>query len=418
VDEAHNLPALARDLATPRLGLHTLRRAQSEAREFGDPTVLRDVPLSRFLDAVAGVLVALKEELVPDGEEDAIVPPDELDVQLLSALRTSTPALDRALALMGEYGESVRAARRRRGKRPRSDVGAVARFLLECRALDAQTHAALVEVEDEEPRLVLLGLDASVLAAPAIELAAGSVHLSGTLHPLDEYRDSVGLAPARTDLASFPSPFPREHRLVLVDDTVTTRHDDVARDPALWHEMGARLRELRAATDRNVAIFLPSHDALHRLAPYVRGEGAYVEQRGSAQADLMAQVDAFRGTRGGTLVSVIGGRLSEGMDFPDDELEVVLVVGLPYARPTAKLEALVRFYDRRFGKGWEWAVKVPMVRRVLQAAGRLIRAPTDRGVVVLLDRRAAMLRDVLPDARVTSDPAPEVRAFFEGRMPS
>lgn len=128
----------------------------------------------------------------------------------------------------------------------------------------------------------------------------------------------------------------------------------------------------------------------------------------------MERLAEFKATRGGTLVSVIGGRLSEGLDFPDDELEVVVIVGLPYGKPTAKTEALVRFYDRRFGRGWEWAVRVPMLRRLQQAAGRLIRTPTDRGVVVLLDRRAAALREAFPDRRVTTDPAAEVRRFFGG----
>ena len=412
VDEAHNLPQQARDLATHELGARTLAMAASEARAFGDPTVLRDVPLTAFLEGLRDVLHAAREAYLPQGQEDALLPPDELDVLLLSAFQTSTPALDRALALMDEYAAAVREARRRDGKRPRSDVGAVARFLLAYRGLDPSTHAAIVEsTEEGEARLVLQALDATVLT-DVLRDAAATLHLSGTLHPLDEYRDTVGLPPDATRLARFPSPFPRENRRVVVDETVTTRHEDVQADPTEWARIGERLREVRAATDRNVAVFLPSYDALHRLAPYVRGASSFVEVRGASQGRLMADLAAFKATRGATLVSVVGGRLSEGLDFPDDQLEVVVIVGLPYARPTAKVEALVRFYDRKFGRGWEWAVKVPMMRRVLQAAGRLIRTPTDRGVVVLLDRRAASLRDVLPEATPTQDPAAEVARFF------
>lgn len=412
VDEAHNLPQQARDLATHELGARTLAMAASEARAFGDPTVLRDVPLTKFLEGLRDVLHEARETYLPAGQEDALLPPDELDVMLLTAFRTSTPQLDRALALMDEYAAAVRDARRRDGKRPRSDVGAVARFLLAYRALDPSTHGTIVEsTEEGEARLVLQALDASVLTE-VLSDAAATLHLSGTLHPLDEYRDTVGLPRDATALARFPSPFPKENRRVVVDATVTTRHEDVQADPSEWRRIGERLQEVRAATDRNVAVFLPSYDALHRLAPYVRGETSFVEVRGASQGQLMRDLAAFKATRGATLVSVVGGRLSEGLDFPDDQLEVVVIVGLPYVRPTAKVEALVRFYDRKFGRGWEWAVKVPMVRRVLQAAGRLIRTPTDRGVVVLLDRRAASLRDVLPEARVTEDVAAEVAAFF------
>ena len=414
VDEAHNLPDVARELATPRLGRRTLEAARAEARAFGDPTVLPGASLAQFLQGLAGVFDELRETYLPEGAEDAILPPEEFDVLLMSAFAVSTPTLDRGLTLLEEYAAAVREAKRRANKVPRSHVGAVAAFLRAFRGLDAQTHAPLVERDGHDARLVAYALDPTVVT-DALAEAGGTAHLSGTLHPLDEYAATVGLPPDRTTLARFPSPFPKENRLVVVDDEVTTRHEDVTREPRMWAQIGERLRELRAATDRNVAVFLPSYEVLQRLAPYVRGEGAFIETRGGGQAELMDQVRRFKATRGGTLVSVMGGRLSEGLDFPDEELEVVVIVGLPYAKPSARGEALVRFYDRRFARGWEWAVKVPMLRKMLQAAGRLIRTPTDRGVVVLLDRRGAALGDAFHGLRPTSDPARDVARFFAER---
>ena len=129
----------------------------------------------------------------------------------------------------------------------------------------------------------------------------------------------------------------------------------------------------------------------------------------------MADVARFKATRGGTLLSVMGGKLSEGLDFPDEELEVVVVVGLPYPKPTARQAALVRFYDRRFGRGFEYAAHAPMMRKVLQSVGRLIRTPTDRGVAVLLDKRAAVLRDHLPALAVSREAPAAARAFLDAR---
>ena len=43
--------------------------------------------------------------------------------------------------------------------------------------------------------------------------------------------------------------------------------------------------------------------------------------------------------------------------------------------------------EERFEKGFEYAFVVPGMTRVIQAAGRLIRSATDRGVIALLDRR-------------------------------
>ena len=413
IDEAHNVPDYARELATPRLGAGTIERALAEARQFGDPAVLGGTSLARFLHGLADVLAEIRETYLDDQSEDALLPPDEFDTLLLSTFRTSTPALDRALTVMEEYAAAVRESRRKHGKVPRSYVGNVAAFLRAYRALDPGTHVPLVEREPSgNVRLVAFALDPSIVTGILAE-AHATLHLSGTLAPLEEYRDTMGLDPERTSLARFPSPFPPENRLVVVDDTVTTRHEDVARDPDLWHAIAQRLRDIRAATDRNVAVFLPSYETLHRLAPALQGRASMIEIRGEAQDSLMERLASFKASRGGTLVSVIGGRLSEGLDFPDDELEVVVIVGLPYGKPSAKGEALVRFYDRRFGRGWEWAVKVPMLRRLQQAAGRLIRTPTDRGVVILLDRRAATLREAFPDRVVSDDPVRELRAFFE-----
>lgn len=413
VDEAHNLPEYARELATPRLSRSSLALAQKEVRRFGDPNVLPASSLTRFLAVLDGVLTELRDAYVAEQEEDALVPPEEFDVLLLSGLQTSTTGLAKALALMDEYAAAVKQAKRKQGKVPRSYVGSVAAFLAAYRGLDADTHAPIIELRaDGEPRLVAFALDPGVVSG-VLNDAHATLHLSGTLHPLDEYRDSIGLDARRSRLSRFASPFARENRLVLVDEEVTTRHEDVARDPAMWRVIGERLADLRRATDRNMAVFLPSYDVLHRLAPYLRSTTSYVERRELRHDELMAQVHAFKASRGGTLVSVIGGRLSEGIDFPDGELEVVVIVGLPYARPSAKQEALIRFYDRRFGRGWEWAVKVPMLRKLLQAAGRLIRTPTDRGVVVLLDKRAAAFRDAFGGhVDCVSDPAQETWRFF------
>ena len=59
--------------------------------------------------------------------------------------------------------------------------------------------------------------------------------------------------------------------------------------------------------------------------------------------------------------------------------------------------------------GYEYAYLYPGMNRVLQAAGRVIRTDTDRGIVVLLDRRYAEQRyiDLFPlhweDVRFASE---------------
>ena len=96
-----------------------------------------------------------------------------------------------------------------------------------------------------------------------------------------------------------------------------------------------------------------------------------------------------------------------------------VVVGIPLMRPDLKLKMLIDFYEKKFKNGWDYACIYPAMNRVFQAAGRCIRSKTDKGIVVLMDKRFLWSRykRLLPrDAMiyVSSDIKHEVRYFFDG----
>jgi DNA excision repair protein ERCC-2 len=95
------------------------------------------------------------------------------------------------------------------------------------------------------------------------------------------------------------------------------------------------------------------------------------------------------GDKGGAvLLGVQGGRNSEGGDFPGPTMDSVVVVGVPYAAPTPRINAMIDYYDRRFsGRGRDYAYVLPAMTRAVQAAGRPVRRLDDRGVIVMLDQR-------------------------------
>jgi DNA excision repair protein ERCC-2 len=100
------------------------------------------------------------------------------------------------------------------------------------------------------------------------------------------------------------------------------------------------------------------------------------------------------------------------MDFPAEDLELAVLVGVPYPKPTAKLKSIVNFYDAKFQRGWEYAVEAPTRRKLMQAIGRLIRSETDRGVAVVLDARARRFRDSLPDMKTKIEFINDIASFF------
>jgi DNA excision repair protein ERCC-2 len=168
------------------------------------------------------------------------------------------------------------------------------------------------------------------------------------------------------------------------------------------------------------AFFLPSFDLMEKvLAAGLSAslpEGTVIESKRLSMGDLWKSLDGFkRGRRDGALLGVTGGRIAEGVDFPDDELEAVVVVGIPYPRPNARREALRTYVDQATGKGWEYCVDAPAQRQILQALGRLIRSENDRGIAVILDRRAPLFASALPGLEPIGDLASVARSFFGRR---
>ena len=165
---------------------------------------------------------------------------------------------------------------------------------------------------------------------------------------------------------------------------------------------------------RNTAVFFSSYSMMDRFisdgVPDLFDREVYFERKGMGQVELMETVDNFRTSEGSVLFAVTGGRVSEGLDFPSKELELAIIIGIPYPYPTMKLNSLIRYTNYRFGSGWEHAVKSPAVRKMRQARGRLIRSETDRGVCVVFDRRVGAISGY--DATLCDNIPLAIREFF------
>jgi DNA excision repair protein ERCC-2 len=125
------------------------------------------------------------------------------------------------------------------------------------------------------------------------------------------------------------------------------------------------------------------------------------------------------------LLAVAGGVFAEGVDYPGDMLSSVAVDGPCLPALSLEQTRLKEYYEDRFERGFEYSYLVPGMTRVVQAVGRLIRSPEDRGVIALLDHRFLdpPYRDHLPVDWVgiegpdglIGDPAEVAREFFAAR---
>ncbi len=89
---------------------------------------------------------------------------------------------------------------------------------------------------------------------------------------------------------------------------------------------------------------------------------------------------------GAVLLGVCGGRNAEGEDFPGDLMNGVILCGIPFAKPSARIKALIDYYGGS-QKVKDYAYNIPAFRRANQAAGHPIRTVTDKGIIILLDYR-------------------------------
>lgn len=403
VDEAHNVPAYLRESHSPRLTREKLRRALIEAKELGDPEIVRGVHAQLFLETLAHAIERLVTEYCK--EEDGFVPPFEFETLILERFATTSKAISEAASVLVQLGEVVKDRRRVVGRIPRSHLSHVGAFLQ--RWLQTEDDA-FVRLAGREPGPYLEAflVDTALLSDTFTRFHA-SLHASGTLDPLAEYQASLGL-PASTRLERFPSPFPPEHLTVIALTGVSTRFEQLQEDPGAADRLQEAVARLVAAADVNTALFFPSHRLLEQfreVGVWARhGERALVESRDVPQDELMRLVARHKGTgSGGLLVGVLGGRLSEGLDFPGRALEAVIVVGVPYPKPTAHQRALFHYHEVRHGQGWDYAVRGPALRRLRQALGRMIRSETDRGFAIVVDERAGpLLRSAGVECRMGS----------------
>ncbi|HDM36611.1 MAG TPA: hypothetical protein ENG09_05100, partial [Candidatus Syntrophoarchaeum butanivorans] len=85
-----------------------------------------------------------------------------------------------------------------------------------------------------------------------------------------------------------------------------------------------------------------------------------------------------------------GGPCAEGVDYPANALDGVVIVGVPRSPPSLEVKSLIEYYEKKFRRGYLYGYIYPAMNRVLQAAGRCIRSEEDRGVIVLMDDRFGM----------------------------
>ncbi len=383
VEEAHQLPDRAMEWGSPAIDSALVAAALA-----GLPS---DAAWEPFRALAREIGEALAEAaLLSTGEGDATAVIVEANVRRWTALRDAVDDLGiahaalRATVEVGDPWVTLARAVHRFG-------AALERAGEETVALWSPAPAILAGTRHELPggRLALSCRDPSRVLAPAFAEARATVSISATLAPTWFYRDRCGLDPDRVDEHEVPSPFPPERRRVLVVGGLSTEYKHRARDRDRIVDVVSRTL---AAVPGNAAVFFGSFEQLRDVMGAVDLSGReLLEQTASMdEAERARLLDRMREPTAPlprVLAGVLGGLFAEGVDLPGDALRAVLVVGPALPPPTLERKLLSAWYEERFGEGFPLAYVQPGMTRVVQAAGRVVRRPEDRGVVVLICQR-------------------------------
>ncbi len=368
VDEAHNLVERARAMYTAALDRGAFERA------------LRELPGS--LRLAAQPLLLAWDELVA-AQEAAYRVYEELPGELLRALdRFMTAMVDR-LHEVAAPSEVLQELFFTTLAFSRLATELDSSTLFEVQRADFAARAGIAST------LSLRNVVPGRFLAPRFAAAHTAVLFSATLTPYEFFRDILGL-PQNAGYLEVQSPFRAEQLSVRLVRSISTRFRHRTRSLAPMAELLAGQYTRRPG---NYLAFLSSFEYLDRLVAQVNERHPAIPTWKQHPAMKEPERDEFlaRFTPQGCGVgfAVLGGAFAEGIDLPGSRLIGAFVATLGLPQVNAVNEEMQRRMAALFGAGYEYTYLYPGIQKVVQAAGRVIRTPSDRGVLYLIDDRYA-----------------------------
>lgn len=215
-------------------------------------------------------------------------------------------------------------------------------------------------------------LDPSSVMKDIIQQARSVILAGGTMKPFSEFRDRLFLAcgadESRISEFSCGHVIPKQNILpIVVSSGPTSKALDFSyqkrSDAALISEVGRILVNVSSVVPAGVVCFFPSYDYENQVFQFLEEQGflkrisakkqIFREPKTSAQVDAVLKDYAEAAQKkncGALMLSVVGGKLSEGLNFSDDLGRCVIVVGMPYPNiKSPELKEKMTFLNQTVG---------------------------------------------------------------------
>ncbi len=385
IDEAHNCGDTITGIMTVTMEQRDLEQASRELSGMRGR--------HKGAEAVRHILPRLTEFM--KGLENSHEAEDWFDPAILDRMvvrESLYKSMDEIVDDLISIAESIREKNQKAGEFRETAIEGLTQFLLRLsQSATDPAYLTLYRKGEAGITLEVRNIDPAAALTEVCTAHACAVLISGTLSPVESFRKLYfGDIPLTT--LALPNAFPKENRLIACANDITTAYS-MRQNKENTTKVLDYIRAF-SALKGNRAIYFPSYQILESYAdlaaPHLRGRRVFIEPRDAADAGAALSAFLSLPLRGesGVMFAVCGGKWSEGLDYRGEMLNGAMVVGLPLAPFNRVRRMMIDYFRHKFGVEGEFlCYTLPAINRSLQALGRVLRTPEDRGVLVLAEKR-------------------------------
>jgi chromosome transmission fidelity protein 1 len=239
--------------------------------------------------------------------------------------------------------------------------------------------------------LSFIAMDAESELQSVIGEARALILIGGTMKPISEFSTIT----AKPDFWSGEAVFPPSnlHLQILGQNDSgenLTFSFGQRENEKHWEFVQAKIEQIGTAMNcGGLVVFVPNYDLIRRvkIGPHWK---SFYDSKDYNIAELLSDFKDSCKKRVTILVSVVGGRLSEGIDLKDDLCRCLVLIGLPYPNPgDPMISAKMAYYDSLRNPEYRGSdfYESRCFKAIHQTLGRAIRHRSDWSAILLIDSR-------------------------------
>jgi len=378
IDEAHNLPDRMRSMYSAEILKSDVLKIQKLTRD--------TLPgMAKGLVLLNKQMLTMKKECLANNSEYLTF--DEISEDFLSEVKTFAVKAD--LWLDRNHESKLRPALLEFYFNASIFINIATYF-------DSNYKFFIERIGSNDLCIRLFCMDPSPIFSALIKRSQSCVLFSATLTPIDYYQTLLFDDTINPFSIVLSSPFPFKNFGLFVYTPIKTTYVQRAH---FYKDIAKAIQTTITCKQGNYIIYFPSYAYMETVLELFTKDNQkndiIVQTPHMSEEQRQEFIDSFTIESKTIGFAVMGGIFGEGIDLVDNKLigSIIISVGVPQVCPERNL--IKTYYDSIDQSGFFKSYQMPGFNRVMQAAGRVIRSQTDKGVVILIDERFSR-NDYLP----------------------